>query len=118
MDSADPTVSNPDLYTVVFENHRVRVLEYLDQPGDRTRPHAHPDTVMYTLSSFSRRLRTADAERDVELAAGTVGWIPAQVHSGENIGETATHVLFIELKDQDQGRDELRAIGPEVRDWA
>lgn len=46
----DPVITNPDLYKVVFENERVRVLEYLDNPGDRTEPHAHPDSVMYTLS--------------------------------------------------------------------
>lgn len=38
----DPAVTNPDLYTVVFENDRVRVLEYHDRPGDRTTPHGHP----------------------------------------------------------------------------
>jgi quercetin dioxygenase-like cupin family protein len=118
MDDLDPTVSNPALYTVVFENDRVRVLEYRDRPGDRTTPHAHPDTVMYTLSSFSRRLRSADTEREVEMAAGTVSWLPAQEHSGENIGDTETHVLFVELKDGAGPGDELRALGPEVRDWA
>ncbi len=29
----DPVVTNPDHYTVVFENDRVRVLEYTDRPG-------------------------------------------------------------------------------------
>jgi hypothetical protein len=33
------------------------------------------------------------------MAAGTVGWLPAQEHHGENIGDTPTHVLFVELKD-------------------
>ena len=33
-----------------------------------------------------------------EMEAGTTGWIAAQLHSGENIGDTDTHVLFIELK--------------------
>jgi beta-alanine degradation protein BauB len=95
----DPAVSNPDHYKVVFENDRVRVLEYSDRPGDRTTPHRHPDSVMYTLSAFRRRLVSGDAEREVELAAGTVGWLPAQQHHGENIGDTPTHVLFVELKD-------------------
>jgi beta-alanine degradation protein BauB len=95
----DPAVSNPDFYQVVFENDRVRVLEYQDQPGERTTPHRHPDSVMYTLSSFRRRLVIGDVQREVELEAGTVGWLPAQEHHGENIGETPTHVLFVELKD-------------------
>jgi hypothetical protein len=44
----DPTETDPDKYKVVFENERVRVLEYRDGPGDRT-PHRHPDSVTYTL---------------------------------------------------------------------
>ena len=94
----DPVSTNPDHYKVVFENERVRVLEYTDQPGDQTTPHSHPDSVMYTLSSFRRRLSSAGVERDVEIEAGTAGWLPAQQHSGLNIGETATHVIFVELK--------------------
>lgn len=97
--SLDPTISNPAHYKVIFENDRVRVLEYTDAPGDRTTPHQHPDSVMYTLSSFRRRLVSADAGREVELAAGTVGWLPAQEHHGENIGDTETHVIFVELKE-------------------
>jgi quercetin dioxygenase-like cupin family protein len=97
--SLDPAVGNADHYTVVFENDRVRVLEYRDQPGDRTTPHEHPDSVMYTLSGFARRLHHDGERRDVQLQAGTAGWLPAQRHSGENIGETPTHVIFVELKE-------------------
>lgn len=97
--SLDPAISNFEHYKVVFENERVRVLEYTDTPGDRTTPHQHPDSVMYTLSSFRRRLISGDARREVELAAGTVGWLPAQEHHGENIGDTPTHVIFVELKE-------------------
>ena len=34
----DPVATNPKHYTVIFENDHVRVLEYTDQPGDRTTP--------------------------------------------------------------------------------
>jgi hypothetical protein len=57
---ADPTITDPGLYRVIFENDRVRVLEYRDRPGDRTSRHGHPDTVMVTLSAFSRRLHGGD----------------------------------------------------------
>jgi hypothetical protein len=102
--SLDPCVTNPDHYRVVFENERVRVLEYRDKPGDRTTPHTHPDSVMYTLSSFRRRLYAADHEqRDVDLKEGLVGWLPAQEHAGHNIGDTDTHVIFVELKETGAG---------------
>ena len=109
--SLDPSISNPDMYKVVFENARVRVLEYTDQPGDKTTPHEHPDSVMYTLSTFRRRLYSGDAHRDVELQAGSTNWLPAQQHHGENIGETATRVIFIELKELAAG-PAADVIGP------
>lgn len=99
MSTLDPVASNPDHYKVIFENERVRVLEYTDNPGDHTTPHRHPDSVMYTLTSFRRRLVSGEARREVALDAGTVGWLPAQEHHGENIGETPTHVIFVELKE-------------------
>lgn len=54
----DPVQSNPEHYTVVFENDRVRVLEYRDAPGHTSVPHRHPDSVMITASSFRRRLHS------------------------------------------------------------
>ncbi len=95
----DPVVTNPELYRIVMENDRVRVLEYRDRPGDRTTPHRHPDSVMVTRSSFRRRLVNPSGHQDVELEAGVTRWLPAQKHSGENIGATESHALFIELKD-------------------
>ncbi len=96
--SLDPVETNPQHYRVLFENEQVRVLEYTDQPGDVTTPHEHPDSVMFTLSSFRRRLVSGDAVREVEQSAGGAGWLPAQQHHGENIGDTPTHVLFVEMK--------------------
>lgn len=97
--SKDPVVTDPQLYRVIFENDRVRVLEYRDRPGAKTRPHSHPDTVMYTLTSFTRRLTSDGRQVEVQLPAGEVRWVSAQEHAGENIGDTATHSLFIELKE-------------------
>lgn len=96
---ADPTQTDPDRYKVVFENDRVRVLEYRDDPGQRTSPHEHPDSVMITLSGFDRRLIGEGGEsRDITLEPGLVRWLDAQTHSGENTGTTPSHVFFVELK--------------------
>jgi hypothetical protein len=99
LESHDPAVTDPELYRVVFENDRVRVLEYRDEPGDRTHTHRHPDSVMYTLGEFRRRVSSGDRHIDVELAAGQVRWLDAQEHLGENTGSTGSHALFIELKE-------------------
>jgi len=107
----DPVISNPELYSVVMENERVRVLEYRDRPGDRTAPHGHPDSVMITLSAFRRRLVQGDRQADVELEAGTVRWLDAQEHAGENVGESETRSFFVELKEPHSGPTESR-LGP------
>lgn len=99
----DPTEVSPELYRVVLENERVRVLEYRDRPGDRTRPHTHPDSVMVTLSSFRRRISAGAASVEVELGAGAVRWLGAQEHSGENVGDTDTVSIFVELKEPRPG---------------
>jgi hypothetical protein len=113
--SDDPVVSNPTLYRVVMENERVRVLEYRDRPGDRTTPHRHPDSVMVTLSSFRRRLHAGGEARDVAIEAGTTAWLAAQEHFGENIGETETHVIFVELKGEPLAGDAgVAELGPRV----
>ncbi|GAA0744393.1 cytoplasmic protein [Dactylosporangium roseum] len=99
LQSHDPAVTDPHLYRVVFENERVRVLEYRDGPGDRTSPHRHPDSVMVTLSAFRRRISSGGREADVDLPAHEVRWLAAQEHSGHNTGTTDTHTLFVELKE-------------------
>jgi hypothetical protein len=110
--SKDPAVTNSDLYHVVLENERVRVLEYRDEPGAKTTPHEHPDSVMVTLSSFRRRLADGQRTADVELDSGAVRWLGAQEHWGENIGDTPTHSVFIELKDQSPTQAGERRLGP------
>jgi hypothetical protein len=112
--SDDPTVTDPDKYRVVFENERVRVLEYRDGPGDRTSPHHHPDSVMLTLSAFQRRLIHGERETDVELTPGRATWLAEQDHHGENIGTTDTHVVFVELKEPrpNAGSEAAAQLGP------
>lgn len=99
MTELDPIYTDPDKYKVVFENDRVRVLDYRDTPGAKTKPHRHPNSVLLMLSDFRRRLTIGSDVREVTVEAGQAAWSPAHVHVGENIGTTDTHVVFVELKD-------------------
>jgi len=110
--TGDPAETNPELYRVVLENDRVRVLEYRDRPGDRTAPHRHPDTVMVTLSSFSRRIRAGGREVHVDLSAGEARWVAEQEHAGENVGDTPSHAFFVELKEPGRTVATGAALGP------
>ncbi len=110
--SLDPVVTDPEHYRVIFENERVRVLEYTDVPGESTHDHEHPDSVMYALASFRRRLHHGRQQRDVEIAAGFTGWVPAQRHRGENIGDTPCHAIFVELKETAGAGRSDGSLGP------
>lgn len=112
MNADDPTVTDPDHYRVVFENDRVRVLEYTDTPGAMTHPHSHPDSVMITLSGFRRRVFTGGREADVDLPAGQARWVGAQSHTGHNTGDTDTHVIFVELKEAGPAAAPAAPLGP------
>lgn len=75
---------------------------------------------MYTLNAFRRRLTVGDQHNDVNIEAGSTMWLRAQEHSGENIGDTETHVIFIELKEpaggpagEPDGDAVTEALGPE-----
>lgn len=95
----DPIATDGDKYSVVLENDRVRVLRYHDKPGDRTLQHAHPDYVLYAESSFKRRLIFPDGQKqEVDVKKGNFGWFKAHTHIGENIGDTDTDVIIVELK--------------------
>ena len=96
----DAVETDGDKYSVVLENERVRVLRYHDQPGDRTSQHAHPDYVLYAQSSFRRRLIFPDGRKlEVDVKAGSVSWMKGHIHIGENIGNTNTDVIIVELKE-------------------
>ena len=112
--ASDPVRTNPDLYRVILENDRVRVLEYLDNPGDHTTPHSHPDSVMLTLSSFRRRLQSGDHEVEVDLPLHEARWLDAQEHAGLNVGTTPTHTIFVELKEPKPDPATHPRLGPQT----
>ena len=99
MTKKDPTVTDPDKYTVIFENDNVRVLDYADAPGEKTKQHYHPKFVLYALSSFERKIHLPDGKViDRKFNVGDVICSDDQTHVGENTGATNTHVLMVEIK--------------------
>jgi len=95
----DPTVTDPDKYKVVLENARVRVLDYRDKPGDKTKLHHHRPFVLYILSPFTRRLTFPDGTtKERAFKVGEVLWMDEQSHIGHNVGATESHALIVEPK--------------------
>ena len=98
----DPVQTDGDKYVVRFENAEVRVLEYRDMPGERTHEHHHPAFVLYAVEPFRRQILLPGGKVVVrEFKAGDVMFSEAQTHVGENVGDTPTHVIIVELKRDD-----------------
>lgn len=96
----DPVQTDGDKYKVLFENDRLRVLEYEDSPGGVTRQHDQPAFVLYAAAPFEREIALPDGKTlRRSFAAGDVMWSDAQTHVDQNVGTTPTHVIMVELKD-------------------
>ncbi|MEO9115407.1 MAG: cytoplasmic protein [Gemmatimonadaceae bacterium] len=102
----DAVQTDGDKYKVILENECVRVLDYRDLPGEKTRQHRHPAFVLYALSPFQRTLTLPDGKvLRRGFKEGDVMWSPAQTHIGENVGQTPTHVVIVELKQSASGNE-------------
>lgn len=97
--AADPVQTDGDKYKVKFENERIRVLEYKDVPGDKTTEHQHPAFFLYALTAFKRKITLPGGKVIMrEFKAGDVMWSEEQIHTGENVGTSPTHVVMVEMK--------------------
>ena len=95
----DPVITDGDKYTTLLENDQVRVLDYRDNPGARTHQHRHPAFVLYALAPFKRKITLPDGKVIMrDFKAGDVIYSGEQTHIGENIGDTPTHVIMVEIK--------------------
>ena len=101
----DASKMEPRSYKLLFENDKVRVLEYVSRPGIGvcgTGKHSHPDHVTITLTSAKVRLTGEDGKVSIkEIPAGTAFWDPATTHSAENIGGSGSRMVLVEVKDKD-----------------
>jgi beta-alanine degradation protein BauB len=96
----DAVETDGDKYKVLLDNACVRVLEYRDQPGEKTHEHHHPAFVLYALEPFERFIHLPDGTViKRKFKAGDVLWSPAQTHIGENVGHTPTHAIIVESKE-------------------
>ena len=97
--ATDAVAAAPNVYRVLFENERVRLLEARVKPGESSAPHAHPNYLIYTLEDGKVTFTSASGETvDVDLQAGQAMWREAEEHSAKNPGSTDVVALLFELK--------------------
>lgn len=110
----DAVTSNPDLYRILLDNERVRVLDQRLKPGRRENMHSHPAYVKYTLSTYRGTVtyQSGTATSMRRINAGQVMWFNAETHSQKNSGKTDMHTIMFELK----GAQILQADKPQLED--
>jgi quercetin dioxygenase-like cupin family protein len=95
----DPVKLAPNIYKVLFENDRVRMLDFRLKPGEKSSMHSHPAYFVYSLSDYRIRHTFPDGRSEErEAKAGAALWREAVTHAGENAGTTEAHAVLIELK--------------------
>ena len=101
----DPAKMNPRSYKVLFENERVRVLEYTAKPGlgvcGQGR-HFHPAHLSIPLTDGKVKITQPGGKTIVAQGkAGEVFWAPQEWHTVENISGIEMRAYMVELKDKD-----------------
>jgi quercetin dioxygenase-like cupin family protein len=95
----DAVSAAPEVYSVVFENERVRVLDVRADPGAGSPMHGHPDFVRFAVRDAHIVVASPDGrEQRADVPAGAVFWNAATVHAVENVGDEPLHFIRIELK--------------------
>jgi hypothetical protein len=98
----DAATVQPRAYKVVFENDRMRVLEFNSKPGMGVcgnGMHSHPAHLTVALSTAKARIRLPDGKVFVgENKLGDVFWSEAETHETENITGRNVRALMVELK--------------------
>ena len=95
----DAVDAAPNLYKILFENDRVRVLEARYRPGDKSVMHSHPAIVAYLLDDMKAIFSMPNGQTmDIAAKAGEALFMEAQDHGVENVGTTDVHAVLVELK--------------------
>jgi quercetin dioxygenase-like cupin family protein len=95
----DAAEAAPNVYTVLFENERLRLLEARVKPGDTTPLHSHADGLVYVVSGGKVTFTSSSGvSADIELKTGQTRWRQAEEHATASHDSTDVVVLLIEPK--------------------
>src|SRR5713226_3509839 len=95
----DPAKVDPQHCKVEFENAQVRVLHWHVGPHEKNPMHEHPAYVQINLTDAHVRFTLPDGTtKEVKAKAGQTSWNEPQKHSAENLSDSATENIQVELK--------------------
>lgn len=87
----------PKIVSVLFENDRIRVLDFRFKKGDSTAMHSHPANYVYALKSGKFQSVSPDGRSvTVEMKQGESSFIEANTHAVTYL--SSGELLQVELK--------------------
>src|SRR2546421_153642 len=98
-DPLDPLKVAGDTHKLALENAFVRVLDVNLPPGKFEPRHRHPHGMSVYFTDWQATVTVeGKAAETRQRKAGTFAWSDAVIHTVQNSGKTAGHILRIELK--------------------
>jgi quercetin dioxygenase-like cupin family protein len=95
----DAVAADPAHFKTLLDNERVRVLEFRAAPGDESPMHSHPYHVTYAFTATKTKFTDPKGKSEERSrGAGTLAITLPGSHSTKVTGDTAAHVLLVELK--------------------
>ena len=96
----DPLAVAPDMYKLLFENDKVRVMAVDFQPGQKIAKHTHPNEHFLTvLKPGTITIFKEDGTSAInQLKTDQVVWVPAETHWAQNTGTSEVKLLVTEVK--------------------
>jgi quercetin dioxygenase-like cupin family protein len=99
MAEPDAVRADPQHYSVVAEDQRVRVLRVRYGAGEKSVPHSHPALAAVFLTDAHVRFNAQEAgPPEAQAKAGEVVLMPATTHQPENLAGQPFEVILVELK--------------------
>ena len=84
---------------VEYENDRVRIVRFHFEPHAKVPMHPAPDLVSTWLTDGHFKLTHPDGTvQDLKVRAGQTEWFDAQMHTGENLGDTPLDFVVVQMK--------------------
>lgn len=99
-EAQDPLNVDSTIYNLKMSNERVRAFIVQFKPGQSIAVHKHPDHVVHAITAG--RIMIHEVGKDpveMDVAAGTTLFLPAQSHSAKNTGKTTLRLFVVELKE-------------------
>lgn len=101
----DALIAAPDHHTLMMENDKVRVLDTLIRPGDKTPIHTHANPSVFYIISWSDFIRydgdgnvMVDTRKNDSEPPAVLWSEPLGPHAVENVGNADLHVIGVEVK--------------------